>query len=124
MGRSADTRPLPEITGAAPREVYFEALGLWRKADRLAAEVGAAERAAPPPAPELTAIVPGHVLGVIDAALARLDDVKARLGLSERASEPAVETGRQPADVLCVLVQASRELSRALERPFAPSDVY
>src|SRR5690349_17649000 len=70
MGRSEDARPLPEITGAVPREVYFEALGLWRKADRLAHEVGGATRGAPPPAPALTAIVPGHVLGVIDAVLA------------------------------------------------------
>jgi hypothetical protein len=124
MGRNEDARPLPEITGAAPREVYFEALGLWRKADRLAQEVGGATRGAPPPTPALTDIVPGHVLAVIDAALARLDDAKVRIGLGTGASEPAIEGERQPADVLVTLVKASRELSRALERPFTPSDVF
>jgi hypothetical protein len=124
MGRSEDTRPLPEITGAAPREVYFEALALWRKADRLAHEVGGATRGAPPPTPALTAIVPGHVLGVIDAALLRLDDAKVRIGLGAGAPEPAIEADRQPADVLVTLVKANRELSRVLERPFTPSDVF
>ncbi|HUQ00862.1 MAG TPA: hypothetical protein VM261_00145 [Kofleriaceae bacterium] len=124
MGRSEDARPLPQITGATPREVYFEALGLWRKADRLASEVGGAVRASPPSAPGLTEIVPGHVLAVIDATLARLDDAKVRIGLGASVPEPSIEDERQPADVLVTLMKTSRELSRALERPFTPSDVF
>src|SRR5262249_48809814 len=35
-----------------------------------------------------------------------------------------IEPARQPSDVLVTLIRANRELSRALERPFTPSDVY
>jgi len=124
LGRGADPRPAPEITGATPREVYFEALALWRKADRLAAEVGGGPAEPPRAAPLLTELRPAHVLGVLDAVVDRLAAIRARVGVTEAAPEPAIEAGRQPSDVLVTIVVAGRELSRALERPFTPADVY
>ncbi len=128
LGRAADTRPVPEITDAAPREVYFEALALWRKVDRLAAELGADAGAAPPTAPRLTELKPGHVLRVVDAAIARLAACKARLGISAKAPDGAldasIDPSRKPSDVLVAVVRASRQVSRALERPFTPDDVH
>src|SRR5687768_16484880 len=117
MGRSAVERPIPEITGAVPREVYFEALALWRKADRLADEVGAGPGGAPA-TPAVTTIQPGHVLRVIDTALARIGDVKIRIGADGKAAEPAIDPAREPADVLVALIRCNRQLSRCLERPF------
>ncbi len=124
MGRSEDARKAPEVTGAQPREVYFEAIVAWRKAARLAAEVGAEPAGAVPGAPGLRDVKPGHVLQVIDGVLAQIGAVRQRLGIAEAAPEPAVEPARQPSDVLVTLVRVNRELSRALERPFTPSDVY
>jgi hypothetical protein len=124
MGRLEDARPLPEITGAEPRDVYFEALSAWRKAQRLAAEVGADAFRAVPAAPRLQSLKPGHVHRLLEGVLAQIDDIKARLGMTEKLSTEAPETGRQPSDVLVTLVRVNRELSRALERPFAPSDCY
>ena len=124
MGRSEDARPGPEVTDAKPRECYFEALATWNKIDRLSNEVGA------PPArftlvvPPLRDVKPGHVLQVIDAGLARVDSIKHRLQITERHPDGAAEANRQPSDVLVTLIHANRELSRALERPFAPSDCY
>jgi hypothetical protein len=68
--------------------------------------------------------MPGHVLQVIDASIARIDAIKTHLHISERAPEIAAEANRQPSDVLSTLIRVNRELSRALERPFTPSDVY
>jgi len=124
LGRTKDTRPVPEVTGAAPREVYFEAIAAWHKADRLAGEVGARTGRAAPPAPVLGALKPGHCLQLIDGVLAQIEDVKARLHITDKAAEPAVEPSRQPSDVLVTLVRINRELSRTLETPFTPADVY
>jgi hypothetical protein len=124
MGRSDDARPVPEVTDAKPRECYFEALATWNKIDRLAGEVGAPPARFTLAVPALRDVKPGHVLQVIDAGLARVDAIKHRLQITEKHAEAAAEANRQPSDVLMTLIQANRELSRALERPFAPSDCY
>ena len=124
LGRSADGRPPVEITDAKPRECYFEALATWHKADRLATELGVGATRFAHPAPPLSDTTPGHVLQVIDATIARVDAIKTQLHISDRVAEVAVEANRQPSDVLSTLIRVNRELSRALERPFTPSDVY
>lgn len=124
MGRTKDSRPAPEVTNAAPREVYFEAIVAWHKVTRLSTELCAGAMRAAPMAPPLRELKPGHVLQLIDAVLAHVDDLKRHLDIKDKASEPAIESSRQPSDVLVTLVRANREMSRMLERPFTPSDVY
>ncbi len=124
MGRTGDARPAPEITGARPRECYIEALVAWRKAQRLASELGVLSARTLPPATGLREVRPGHVLQVLDGVLATVGDIRARLGISEVAPDPAIEASRQPSDVLMTVIRINRELSRSLERPFTPSDVY
>lgn len=124
LGRSPDGRPIPEITGAAPREVYFEAIVAWRKSDRLTAELGVRSSAPAPAVPTLKDLRPGHCLQLLDAVGEHLTEARKRLGLDGKVPEPAIEPARQPSDVLATVVAVNRELSRALERPFTPSDVY
>lgn len=124
MGRSEDTRAVPEITGAQPREVYFEAVVTWRKIGRLGAELGVELPRAVPAAPSLRDVKPGHVLQLLEGAALQVAEIEQRLGIGEKAAEPAVETGRQPSDVLVTLIRVNREISRTLERPFTPSDVF
>lgn len=124
MGRSEDQRPVPEISGAEPREVYFEAWVAWRKAQRLATEVGADAGRPVPAGPSLREVRPGHVYQVLEGVQAQLESIKSRLGITEKAGEEAVEQNRQPSDVLVAVIRVNRDLSRALERPFTPADVY
>lgn len=124
VGRSDDTRQLPEVAGAQPRECFFEAIACWRKAERLATELGVDVARTTPPAPGMRDVKPGHVLGMLDSIVAMVDGVKTRLGIKESASEPAIEADRQPSDVLLTIIRINRELSRCLERPFTPADVY
>jgi hypothetical protein len=124
LGRGEDTRPVPDVTGAEPREVYFEAIAAWRKASRLATEVGAESTRVTPLAPSLKDLRPGHVFELLDSVASQLEDVKQRLGIAEKAAEPALEDGKQPSDVLVTVVRLNRDLSRSLERPFTPSDVF
>lgn len=124
MGRSEDTRPVPEISGAEPREVFFEATVAWRKAARLASELGVQAARPAPAAPAIPDVKPGHVYQLLEGVLAQVEDIQQRLGITERAKQAAPEQGRQPSDVLVTIVRVNRDLSRSLERPFAPSDVY
>lgn len=124
LGRAEDGRPAAEIQDAKPRECYFEALATWHKAVRLGAELGVASPRFPHPAPPLQDTRPGHVLQVIEAVHAQLDAIKQRLHVGERASDGALDPTKQPSDVLACLIRVNRELSRALERPFTPGDVY
>ncbi|HUS30131.1 MAG TPA: hypothetical protein VMZ53_16605 [Kofleriaceae bacterium] len=124
LGRSEDTRQVPEITGAQPRECYFEAIAAWRKAERLADELGVHKSRALPRTPTLRDIRPGHVYQVLEGVLHTLGEVKSRLDIAESVVEPGVEPSRQPSDVLATIIRINRELSRCLERPFTPTDVY
>lgn len=124
MGRATDTRPLPEVMDASPREVYFVAIAAWHKVTRLAAEVGARGVRPAPAVPHLQQLKPGHVLQLIDAVLDRIGHIKKSLEVTESVEEKPVDPSRQPSDVLVTLVRVNRQLSRVLERPFSPSDVY
>ncbi|HEY1549211.1 MAG TPA: hypothetical protein VGG28_15405 [Kofleriaceae bacterium] len=123
LGRSEDARPVAELTDGKPRDCYFEAIASWHKAARLGAEVGAPAVRFAHATPPIKDIQPGHVLEVIDAVIAQLAAIKAAVGIRESASEPQVGDA-SPGDVLSALIRVNRQLSRSLERPFAPSDCY
>jgi len=124
MGRSEDVRAPLELSDAKPRECYFAAIATWHKVSRLAAEVGASPAGLIRTVPSLREIRPGHVLGHIEAIQRQVDAIKKRLHIAETSDVPAIEASRQPSDVLVVLMQINRQISRALERPFTPSDVF
>lgn len=124
VGRSEDMRQLPEVAGAQPRECYFEAIACWRKVERLATELGVDAARSVPATPALREIRPGHVLQMLDSVSTLVEGIKQRLEIKETASEPAIEADRQPTDVLLTIMRVNRELSRCLERPFTPADVY
>ena len=124
LGRTEDARQVPEIEGAQPRECYFEAIAAWRKAERLADEIGVRTSRAVPATPALRDIKPGHVLQVLDGVMQMIAEVKPHLGIAESVVEPGIEPARQPSDVLATIIRINREMSRCLERPFTPTDVY
>lgn len=124
MGRTADSRALPEVSGAQPRECYFAALSLWHKTERLASELGIQIIRTVPRAPSVRDTKPGHVLQLIDGVLSQLEEVAQHLHIEEKTKEPVLEASRTPSDVLGLLIAANRGVSRVLERPFTPSDVF
>lgn len=124
MGRPKDPRGSAAVSGASPREVYFQALAAHRKAGRLCREITGDAKSGIPHAPAVPEIHPGHVYGVIDVALLNLTTVKKALGMSETASEPARDAAKTPSDVFGALVGVSRQINLMLDRPFTPADVF
>ena len=123
-GRPVETRAAVTVGAASPRECYFQALAVFRKADRLCNEYAGDPTAAVPHAPPIADIKPGHVLGVIDAALREVREVSRAIGVAGHAEPPAREPGKTPSDVFGALATANRQLNLLLERPFTPADVY
>ena len=123
MGRPVDARGELTITGAAPREVYFEALALFRKADRFSFErIGC--QGALPHSPSPCDIQPADVRNVIDAALACVRAVKHRMNIPEETAEVAVDLAAQPSDVFRAVARVSRQINVLLDNPFVPDDVF
>lgn len=123
MGRSEDLRAPLELSDAKPRECLMAANAALNKVSRLAQEVGAVPVSFSQVV-QLRDARPGHVLNAIKAVQQQVDAIRQHLKLGETAAVPEIEASRQPADVLVTLIQINRQISRALERPFTPADVY
>jgi len=124
MGRPSETRPAVTVTGASPRECWFQALAVFRKSDRLCAEIAGDPVASVPYAPPIDQVVPGDVLKVIDAAGRELAETKRTLGISETVDPPARDAGKTPSDVFGMLATVDRQINLLLARSFQPADCY
>ena len=126
MGRPLEKRPEISVHEAQPREVFFQAITLWIKANRLCREARGASMAhmakieiAPP-----KNVTPSDVWTLTQNTMGRLICVKRELGLEGRASRPSRDASKTPTDVFRSIVQANRQLNHLLENPFSPSDVF
>ena len=110
------------VTGAAPREVYFQALTLYDKSNQFAFDhlrIRSMSISAPS-----YAIKPADVFNVVNSSLERLRAVKAHLNISATISEPALDKTKTPTDVLISVIGASREISILLDQQFTPKHVF
>ena len=122
MGRPPATQVPFVVTGAGPREVYYQAETLFTRADRLTFELA---RESEPTAPHATGqLAPYHVFRMVDAALSRVRTAKKRLGISQPVVETAAPGSTTPSEVFTSIVQANRQLNLLLREQLSPSDVY
>jgi hypothetical protein len=113
----------PVATNAQPHEVYFQALTLFVKADRLALEMTGSTGFSPAGVPA-TDIRPFHVWELVNAAYGRIGIVKQELGIAESLFEHLQDPETSSTEVGRAIVQTNRQLNLLLERRFSPSDVY
>jgi hypothetical protein len=122
MGRPADRRPMPEVSGAAVGDVHALATTLLVRANRLLFERTS----------ELAddALVGGgregdDVEALLDAAAARLAVVKTSLRIPEDLpTAPPPCPPRGWTDVATLLIDANRQLDQLLDERIASSDVF
>jgi hypothetical protein len=123
MGKPKDRRTPPVATDALPHEVYFQAVTLFIKADRLALELTGSTGLRPRPVPP-SAIRPYHNWALVTAAYKRLAAIKTELEIQETISENAHPPSTKPTEVARAIVQANRQLNLMLQRRFSSSDVF
>jgi hypothetical protein len=122
MGRPQDTRREIGVANAAPREVFFQALTLFHKTNRLSFEL-TRDRAELPENP-IGAIRLAHVRDVLEAVLERLRRVKGVVGSFEQSQKRARDPDKTYSDVFRSIVQANRQVNLLLNEPYAPSDTF
>jgi hypothetical protein len=122
MGKPKDTRREIGVANAEPREVFFQALTLFHKANRLSFEL-TRERAELPEKP-IGAIRLAHVRAVLEAVLERLRRVKGVLGSFEQSRKRARDPATTHSDIFRSIVQANRQVNLLLNEPYAPSDTF
>ena len=122
MGKPEVDPPPVKAEQAAPREVYFQAVTLFRKTDRLAFENTRGRIEEPPMPPGK--IQPADVRAMVDTAIERVRSVKETLAITEQSVMPPLEPDIEPSLVFNAIIAASRELNQLLDQRFAPSDVY
>lgn len=122
MGRPQNRQKPIAVKGAAPREVYFQALTLFQKADRLCFE-HTRERAIAPEVPQ-GAISPADVHRVVSQALSQVRKVKSKYGIDTKPAAQKPPSEMKPTDVFQSIVEANRQLNLMLDYRIAPSDVY
>ncbi len=123
MGKPKDIPRARVAMNAHPHEVYFQALTLYLKADRLALELTGSTGLQPMNVPA-EEIRPYHTWLVVNAAFHRLVTVKAELQILETFKERSSPGTTTPTDVGRAIVQANRQLNLMLEHRVSPSEVY
>lgn len=123
LGQSKKNYEKIEVFHAAPREVYYQALALFEKSNRLAFEhTGFSEKNKL----ELDAklIRPYHVWNMVNKALQRIQIVKQKLGIPEQSKEVTAPDNTRPDQVFAAVNYANRQINNLLHKRFAPSDVF
>ena len=123
MGKPKDRRVTRLATDALPHEVYFQAITLFIKADRLALELTGSTGLRPQPVSP-SAVRPYHTWVLVTAALDRLLTIKTELGIQETLPEKVQPASTKPTEVARAIVQANRQLNVMLQRRFSSSDVF
>ncbi len=122
MGKPRNEQPEIDVEDAALHEVYFQALTLLRKANRLSFE----QTRSRPEEPQ----TPDGVIGVtevsatVGVALERVRRVKEELGIADEAVVERAPASTSPTEVFRSIVQANRQINLLLDREFSPSDVF
>lgn len=130
MGRSTDARVPMHVREASPREVFYHAQTVHRKANQLCVELGAGS-VSPPVAEAPARARPADVLRVLDSTRERLARARAHLRLEHDDRAPDVlpgplerVPGKGASDVLAGCLLASRQLNVMLAQSFTSREAH
>jgi hypothetical protein len=127
MGRARDARVPMQVRHAAPREVFYFAQTVHRKANQLCVELGAASVEAPRAGRQGRA-EPADVLLVLDCVRERLAVARRQLQLEGDTVETDIPgplqplAGKTPSDTMYGCLVASRQINTMLATAFVSRD--
>ena len=118
------------IRNPTPRDVYFQALALWQRTQRLAFEIMRRDEQPPPAPPDNIRL--DDALSLVQEAYGILKEVmvdpkiaESRIPTPQDPAEPAAHLAdKTPTAAFTTLLAMNRQLNLLLERHYSPSDVY
>ncbi len=111
------------IKDAQPHDVFFQALTLFRKSNRLLFQI--TRKKAAIPRTQRGVYRPSDVLKLSEGAQQNVSSVLEGLGLTvPMATVPVGRPPKSPSDVFMATQVVNRQINLLLERPFSPSDVH
>ena len=122
MGKPKDEWVGGIASKASPHEVYFQALNLFLKANRLSLEM-AGSMGIQPEIRSASDIQPFHIWKIVNEAYKRILVVKQELGIPGSTSEQLKDPSTTMTHAGGAIVAANRQINLVLERPFTPGDV-
>ena len=122
MGKPLCGEKLVTVSHASTREVFFLALTLCRKADRLCFEQ-LRERTPLPAVPD-TPIQLSHCADALDGVAARIEMIETKLPADVQVDKQMRDVSKSLTDVFDAIVAANRQINILLEKQVSPSDVY
>ncbi len=111
------------VVNASPREVYFQALTSYIKANRLLYEQ-TGNRDSIPLMVDVKSIKPFHVWGMINKSYEQIVKVKNNLHIETKVIEKEYPIETLPSDVFSQVILTHKQLNVLLKKQFYPSDVY
>lgn len=125
MGATKINNTLFQVTNAEPREVYFQAVNLYGKTNRLHHNLTARSISDHDLPTVEQHIRPADVWAVLSVTLTQLNEIKAGYNITDQAIFPEIEENRKPSDVYQSLLLTIRQVNQMLrEKPYTHSDVY
>jgi len=122
MGVADEIKPDFAISDAQPREVYFQALTLFDKSNRLLFE--RVRQREDRPVRKGVNITANDVFELVDGALQIVLRVKQSLRIAESADVTTLAESKTPTEVYKLVVRLNRILNRLLNQRFTPAEVY
>jgi len=111
-----------KVHDAAPREVFYQALTLFKKTGQLSFEHLRVHTGKP--TTPINNIKPADVFDLADNVLKQIRTIKAHIGIQKKIKEPTLDKQKTPTHVLLATMQANRQINVLLDQKFAPKDVF
>ena len=122
MGKPKDKWVGGIASNASPHEVYFQALNLFLKANRLSLELTGSMGIQPAIRP-VSEIRPYHIWMMVNESYKRILVVKQELGIPSANAEKPMDSEVTITLAGGAIVAVNRQINLILERPFTPGDV-
>ncbi|MZH03333.1 MAG: hypothetical protein F3745_08065 [Nitrospinae bacterium] len=123
LGKAKPSQLGIQITNAQPREVYFQALTLYQKSDRLCfdhtGDIGSI-----PPKMKFEKTLPADVFRVLTQAMGRIRCVSDLWKIPASVSGPKLNPNHTPSDVFKKILEINRHLNFLLDTPYSPTTVF
>jgi hypothetical protein len=124
MGKPENEISGLEISGAAPHEVYFQAVNLYQKADRLALEITRTTQPIKSNGPA-SPITDTDVYHVASYALDRINFVASNLGITITDNLDFLPlNGATSSDAYEIILDTNQKINHLLEEKYSPGDVF